>query len=188
MISYWKQKDMSTSKYEPDVLDHEIINILTKDSRTSISEIATKLNSSRPTIMNRIKKLEEEKIIVKYTCVTNYRKLGYDLTVFVLLALDRSGSVWKITADELLKRREELDIVEIHHITGEFDVLIKMRTQNIQFLEANLHQLYSIKGVNKTNTIVCFSSFEHGHPFFDDNENPGEIKKLLKLKYPIQVQ
>lgn len=179
---------MLTLKYEPDDLDHKIINILTEDSRTSITEIAEKLNSSRPTIMNRIKKLEDEKIILKYTCVTNYRKLGYDLTVFVLLALDRSGSVWKITYDELLKHREELDIVEVHHITGEFDVLIKMRTQNIQFLEANLHQLYSIKGVNKTNTIVCFSSFEHGHPFFEDSDNLAEIKKQFKLKYSIQVQ
>ena len=179
---------MITSKYEPDELDHKIINILKDDSRTSISEIASKLNSSRPTIMKRIEKLEEEKIILKYTCIVNERRMGYDLTVFVLLGLDRSGTVWKITADELLKRREELDIHEIHHITGEFDILIKMRTQNIQFLEANLHELYSIKGVQKTNTIVCFSSFEHGHPLFEDNLNLAEIKRQLKLDHAKQVK
>ena len=179
---------MLSSKYEPDELDHKIISLLKDNSRIAISEIATKLNSSRPTIMKRIEKLEEEKIILKYTCLTNDRRLGYDLTVFVLMALDRSGSVWKITADELLKNREELDIVEMHHITGEFDLLIKMKTKNIQFLEADLHHLYSIKGVNKTNTIVCFSSFEHGHPLFDDLDNLAEIKKQFKLKYSIQIQ
>ena len=179
---------MITSKYAPDELDQKIINMLKDDSRTSISEIASKLNSSRPTIMKRIEKLEEDKIILKYTCIVNERRMGFDLTVFVLLALDRSGTVWKITADELLKRREELDIHEIHHITGEFDILIKMRTQNIQILEANLHELYSIKGVHKTNTIVCFSSFEHGHPLFEDNIDPAEIKKQFKLKFSTHVQ
>ena len=178
---------MFSSKYQPDTLDHQIINILKEDSRTSISEIATRLNSSRPTIMNRIKNLEDEKIILKYTCLTNDRKLGYDLTVFILLALERSGSVWKITADELLNHKDELDIVEIHHITGEFDVLVKMRTQNIQFLESNLHQLYSIKGVKQTNTIVCFSSFEGGHPLFEDSENLLEIKNQFNLKNSTQV-
>ena len=179
---------MFSTKFEPDELDHKIIAILKEDSRTSISDIAQKLKSSRPTIINRIKKLEEEKIILKYTCLTNDRKLGYDLTVFVLMALDRSGSVWKITADELLNHREELDIVEMHHITGDFDLLIKMRTKNIQFLEADLHQLYSIKGVNKTNTIVCFSSFEQGLPLFEDPKVLDELRKQFKLKYATQVQ
>ena len=177
---------MLSDKYQPDEIDLKIIALLREDSRITISDIASKLNISRPTVDKRIKKLEEENIILKYTTIINERRLGYDMTVFILLALDRSGSVWKITADDLLNHREDLDIVEIHHITGEFDVMIKMRTRNIQFLEANLHQLYSIKGVNKTNTIVCFSSFEHGHPLFDINENPAEIKKQLNLKLSMQ--
>jgi len=178
---------MFSDKYQPDEIDHKIISILKADSRTSISDIASKLNISRPTVDKRIKKLEEEKIIIKYTTVINERRLGYDITVFVLLALDKSGSVWKITAEELLKRHDELDIVEVHHITGEFDVLLKMRTRNIQFLEHNLHSLYSIKGVDKTNTIVCFSSFEHGHPLFEE-EDLAEIKKQFNLRFSVQMK
>lgn len=178
---------MTVSKYIPDDLDRKIIAILKEDSSKSISEIASKLNSSRVTITNRIQKLKDERIILKYTCLVNERRLGFDFTVFILLALDRSGYVWNISAEELMKRQEELDILEIHHITGDFDVLIKMRTKNIQFLEHNLHELYNIKGVQKTNTIVCFSSFEQGHALFDPEENLVEIKKQFKLNFGIQT-
>ena len=179
------QKSFPEPRYILDDLDHKIIALLKKDSRITKKDLAEKLNLSRQTIIARIRNLEENKVILQYTCITNDRLLGFDVTVFILLALDRSGSIWQITADELVKRQEELDLIEIHHITGEFDVLVKMRTRNIEFLEHNLKELYDIPGIKKTNTIVCFSGIENGFPIFGEIKNLKEVKKQLRQRLEI---
>jgi len=146
-----------------DEIDLEIIKILKKDSRTSFEGIAKELNTTRQTIHSRVKALKEKGIIIGYTCTTDDRKLGKEVTAIILIMLDRAASVWKFTADKLWKRQEELEIVEMHHLAGEYDVMIKMKTKNITTLENNLAIITSIKGVQRTHTMVCLSGYEHGH-------------------------
>ncbi|MHA1223988.1 MAG: Lrp/AsnC family transcriptional regulator [Candidatus Heimdallarchaeaceae archaeon] len=145
-----------------DQLDLAIIEILKKDSRISKQEIAEKLKTTRQTIHNRIKALEENGIILQYTCITNDKKLGKEITAIILVQLDRAASVWNFTAKELWKRQKSLEIIEMHHLAGEYDVLIKMRTNNIESLEGKLSIITSIKGVSRTHTMICLSSFEYG--------------------------
>ena len=145
-----------------DSLDLEIIELLKDDSRKTKQEIADKLRKARPTVQNRIKALEENDIIKKYTIVTNDKKLGYNVTALILVALDRAERVWGGTAKELWDHREELGIEEMHHIAGEMDVAIKMKIKNIDTLEENLADINKIDGVARTHTLVCLSSYEHG--------------------------
>lgn len=62
----------------------------------------------------------------------------------------------------------------MHHVTGEFDVLLKMKTKNIEFLEDNLTNIFNIKGVIRTQTMICLSSYESGFKMFDKKE---EVEK-----------
>jgi DNA-binding Lrp family transcriptional regulator len=155
-------KKDSESSYEPDNLDLEIINLLKEDSRTARHEIADKLNKTRQTIHNRISRLEGNKIILRYTCLIDDKKLGKEVTAIILIILDRAASVWKFTAEKLWNRREELEINEMYHLAGEYDVMIKMKTENISSLETNLAAITTIKGVQRTHTMVCLSGYEHG--------------------------
>jgi Lrp/AsnC family leucine-responsive transcriptional regulator len=145
-----------------DEMDSKILKLLREDSRISRQEVADKLNVSRQTIHNRIKALEEEGIILHYTCLTDDKKLGLEVTSIILIMLDRAASLWKFTAEKLWKRKDELEIVEMHHLAGEYDVMIKMKTKNITTLEDNLAIITAIKGVQRTHTMVCLSSFEYG--------------------------
>ena len=146
-----------------DEIDLDIIDILKRDSRASFESIAKELDTTRQTIHSRVKALREKGIIIGYTCITDDKKLGKEVTAIILIMLDRAASVWKFTADKLWKRQEELEIVEMHHLAGEYDVMIKMKTKNITSLENNLAIITSIKGVQRTHTMVCFSGFEYGH-------------------------
>jgi len=148
--------------FTPDWKDKRIVEFLKADSRISQENIGLKLNISRPTVQKRIKMLEENQVILGYTIITDEKKLGKEIAVFILLKLDRSRRAWSGTYLDLLKRMDELEILEIHHITGDDDVLIKMRTHNIDTLEANLIKITQIKGVFRTRTMICLSSIEHG--------------------------
>ena len=55
----------------------------------------------------------------------------------------------------------------MHHLAGEYDVMIKMKTKNIESLENNLAIITSIKGVQRTHTMVCLSSYEYGYQLSD---------------------
>lgn len=152
-----------------DKTDLEIIDILKRDSRTSFESISKELNTTRQTIHSRVKALKEKEIIIGFTCIIDEKKLGKEVTAIILIMLDRAASVWKFTGEKLWKRKEELEIVEMHHLAGEYDVMIKTRTRNIESLEKNLAIITSIKGVQRTHTMVCLSGYEHGYQSFESD-------------------
>ncbi len=63
-----------------DELDDKILEKLNENARKSYREIARELNVSLTTVANRIKKLEDGKIIERYIPLINQEKIGYDLT------------------------------------------------------------------------------------------------------------
>ena len=84
-----------------DEKDVKIIEILQKNSRTPFLTISKKLNVSESTIRKRVKKLENNEIIKKYTITINPKKLGYHSVS--LLGLDVSPNNYLEAANKLSK-------------------------------------------------------------------------------------
>ncbi len=160
-------------KLKLDHTDYRILEILREDARSSSEKIAEKLKKfkikvSRQTVHNRIKVLEDNEIITKYTCLVNEKKLGKEVTAIILVMLDKAASLWEFTAKELWSKQKELEICEMHHIAGDYDALIKTKTKNIDSLEEKLAIITSTKGVRRTHTMVCLSSYEHGPQSYEE--------------------
>ncbi|HET8720196.1 MAG TPA: winged helix-turn-helix transcriptional regulator, partial [Candidatus Nitrosotenuis sp.] len=66
-----------------DKTDVKILKNLLVDARLSSRQLALKLGMSTVTILTRIKRMEQEKIIKGYTAVIDQEKLGYDLTAII---------------------------------------------------------------------------------------------------------
>ena len=73
-----------------DQKDKNIIDILSNDSRMPYTVIAKKIGVSESTIRNRIKVLEDEGIIQKYSIVVNPAKVGYNTVAIVGLDVEPS--------------------------------------------------------------------------------------------------
>ncbi len=142
-----------------DSKDRKIIKILQSDITMTQEKIGKQLGLSRPAIQKRIKNLQD-KGIIKYTLQVNERKLGKQIAAFILVTLRRAGRVWNFTYEELMNRMDELEIHEFHHLTGAEDVILKMKTKNINTLEANLMKITRMRGVSRTRTLICLSSVE----------------------------
>jgi Lrp/AsnC family leucine-responsive transcriptional regulator len=144
-------------KYKIDSYDQKIISLLKDNAKLSQEDIAKEIELSRPTVQKRIKNLEENQVI-KFTIHTNGKKIGKEITSFISVAVDRTRRAWDLTYNELQDRMKELEILEIHHITGQEDVLLKIQTRNIDSLESILINISDIEGVSRTRTMICLSS------------------------------
>ncbi|MGO0884418.1 Lrp/AsnC family transcriptional regulator [Clostridioides difficile] len=140
-----------------DEIDLKIINSLKKNSRASTSEISRQVNLSIPAVSERIKKIEQSNIIQKYTIQINREKTKYKLLAFVFINTDLSKSI-----EEFKKIMLEYDtVLECHHISGEYDYLIKVLAEDTNELEKFISiTLKEIRGIQKANTTIVLSTIK----------------------------
>jgi DNA-binding Lrp family transcriptional regulator len=105
--------------------DREIIKILETNSRTSIREIGKQIEMRPSTVHLRLNKLIDQRVIEKFTIKLNDEKVGRNLVVFMLI----SGAMDKYLNDAVMK---DPCVQEIHGITGEYDLLIKLKFRDMK--------------------------------------------------------
>ncbi|MCZ7648202.1 MAG: Lrp/AsnC family transcriptional regulator [Planctomycetota bacterium] len=138
-----------------DAIDLKILEILQHDGRASHSEIAKTVGLSAPSVGERVKKLEHHNVIKRYVALLSASKVNRPITAFIAISLDKP-----IHAKPFLERIQELDdVMECHHVTGDMDYLLKVRTRSTSDLEALItNDLRPLDGVVSTRTSVCLSA------------------------------
>jgi len=138
-----------------DEKDWKILNELIEDASQSISELAIKLNMPRTTVQERIKKLRSKGIIKKFTVIPDYSKLGKPTTAFVLISFLPGANISQKKLGEYIATLP--DVHEVHLISGEWDILLKVRGESIQSIgELVIDKLRTIEGVGKSMTCASF--------------------------------
>lgn len=138
-----------------DEIDMQILKILQDDGRASHEEIGRRLNLSRPTIHQRVKKLETEGVIKKYRALIDWQKLGQTTNVFILV----KGIKCKETAAKIMTIEvPDTNVEECCSVAGEWSMLIRVRTKTSQNISAFLDALWNLGGVAETNTIFILST------------------------------
>ena len=138
-----------------DATDKKILNMLLQSGRISYTDIAKAVDMKPPSIIDRIKKLENEGIIKGYTANVDYQKLGYDISAFIGITVDNTDHVDNIK--EIINKIDD-GITSCYHVTGDFSLIIKLITENTNTLAEVIKKLRAIDGVVKTNTILIFST------------------------------
>jgi DNA-binding Lrp family transcriptional regulator len=137
----------------PDKLDQRILDELQKDARISNAELARRVNLSPPATHSRVKRLEEKKIIQRYAAVLDRQMAGYDLLCFVRVSLQLHDLDQVIGFHEAVQIMPE--VLECHHVTGDYDYLLKVVAHNTEDLENFLvNRLTPIPGVAQIHTSL----------------------------------
>jgi len=135
-----------------DEVDVKILEQLNENARQSYREIARKLNVSLTTISNRIKKLEDEKIIERYIPLINQEKIGYDLTAVINV---------KISHGKLIEVQEKISkdnhVSGVFDITGDWDSLIIAHFKDRRDLNGFIKGVLALENVEKTNTQIVLN-------------------------------
>ncbi|SAI54911.1 leucine-responsive regulatory protein [Bordetella ansorpii] len=110
---------------ELDRLDLKILDVLQREGRISIAELAQRISLSATPCSERVKRLEREGVITGYHARVNPAALGKNLLVFLEIKLSaKSGDVFDKVRKELLYVPE---VMECHLVSGDFDYLVKAR-------------------------------------------------------------
>ncbi|MBI1937485.1 MAG: Lrp/AsnC family transcriptional regulator [Ignavibacteriales bacterium] len=139
-----------------DDLDITILKKLQENGRTKRSELAEAIGLSLPSLSERLKKLEDHKVIEGYYTKLNRHTFGFDIMAFILVIMDSSKNFDKLT-DHVKKTPE---ILECHAILGEGSHILKALVKDSRALEDLLAKIQSWQGVARTVTSFVLSTIK----------------------------
>ena len=137
--------------YEIDNTDLKILEILMRDAKRPYTEVAKKVFVSQGTIHVRMNKMEEAGIVEKTTLRINYSKLGFDITAFIGIYLEKSALYDSVLA----KLKDIPEVTNIHYTTGNYSMFVKIHCRDTNHLKEVLHdKMQQVEGIERTETMI----------------------------------
>ncbi|PWJ53110.1 transcriptional regulator, AsnC family [Quadrisphaera granulorum] len=133
-----------------DAVDRGVVEVLQRDGRMSVADLARAVNLSPSATADRLRRLTDLGVITGYTAVVDPEALGYSVQAFVRLAYP-SGN-YKPFHDLLAVLPE---VVEAHHVTGDDCFILKVLARSMRDLERIAGKLATLGGIT---TNVVYSS------------------------------
>ena len=116
--------------YELDRIDRRILDLLQRNGRIAMTDLASEVGLSASPCTERVKRMERAGVITGYNARINPEALGKTLLVFVEIKLaSKSGDVFDRVRQELLHMP---DVLECHLVSGSFDYLVKFRLRGMK--------------------------------------------------------
>lgn len=147
-----------------DTLDRRILKHLMEDARTPFTEIARKCKVSGAAIHQRVARMTEAGVIAGSHFKLNATSLGYTTCAYVGIQVNLLSTS---THDEVFRKIEQIpEIVECHHISGKYSLLVKIYTHNNEHLkEIIVEKIQSIAEISFTETFISLQlGFERDLP------------------------
>jgi len=139
---------------ELDKKDNLIIDVLKENSRLSVRKTAKKTSVRPSTVHERIKKLVKEGVIEKFTLKLNNKAVGESFIVFMLV----KGGTKDYIDSKIINDRH---IKEIFGVTGEYDLLLKLKFKDVEeFNDFLIKFRKEQKGVRQTFTMVSTANIK----------------------------
>ena len=131
-----------------DNIDKKILQELQKNSSIPLSELSKKVGLSNTPCWNRIKKLEEEKIIKSKSIIIDNKKINLPITVFLSISIQNHTEQWLKNFEKIVNKYDQ--IIEVHRLTGSnSDYQITILSPSIE--EYDKFQQLLIKEIECTN-------------------------------------
>lgn len=144
-----------------DEKDRIILEELTKDARAPTKRIGANLDIPRVTVHTRIEKMKQDGVIIGFTVITDYVKIGLPVTAFVFISFSSQA---KLSQQDLAAQIAEIkNVYEVHLISGEWDILVKIRGESLDKIgKMVLNEIRPLEGVSKTITCASFANIKNG--------------------------
>ena len=131
-----------------DSIDKKILDELQKNSSQPLSQLSKKVGLSNTPCWNRIKKLEEDKIIKSRSIILDNKKINLPITVFLSISIQNHTEQWLKNFEKVVNRYDQ--IIEVHRLTGSnSDYQITILSSSIE--EYDKFQQILIKEIECTN-------------------------------------
>ncbi|MBW6490258.1 MAG: Lrp/AsnC ligand binding domain-containing protein [Lentimicrobium sp.] len=136
-----------------DSLDKKIINLLNDNARLPFVEVARQCKVSGAAIHQRVAKMEEAGVIAGSSLKLNPNGMGFMTCAFIGIQVNLTSTS---THEEVFRKIQKIsEIVECHHISGKYSLLVKLFTRNNEHLkQVIVEQIQSIPEITFTETFI----------------------------------
>ena len=129
-----------------------------QDSRQSFREVARKIGISSGTVASRIKEMEENDIIKKYTTLLNYERLGFELTAVTEITVSEGMMI------EVGNEISKIDhTVGVYNVTGDSDILVIAKFKSRASLSDFTKTILKMEHVVRTKTHVVLNTLKEDY-------------------------
>jgi Lrp/AsnC family leucine-responsive transcriptional regulator len=138
-----------------DSIDREILRLIQQDGRLSYGDLGTEVGLSVSAVNERLKKLQAAGVLRGWVALVEPKAVGLDICAFIQVLVDRPANCGPFLA----KMAEQPEILECHHVTGDFSYLLKVRARDTSQLESIMSDVIKgVRGVVRTQTLIVLSS------------------------------
>lgn len=131
-----------------DLIDWKILEELQQNARTSFAELGRRVNLTTPAVIERIRKLEDAKIITGYRAEIDTAKVGLPITAFIRMSI--SG----VDYSKIIKVAEESnEVLECHRGTGGDSFILKVAVSDVEHLQNIIDRLVPF-GITTTSVVL----------------------------------
>lgn len=139
--------------FELDRTDISILEVLQQDATTSIDAIAEQVSVSPNTCWRRIKRMEDNKIILGRVILIEPKAIGAGQIVFVSVRTREHNSEW---ASRFQKIASEIpEVIEIYRLAGDVDYLLKIACRDVAEYDRVYNRL--INKIDLTDVSAAFA-------------------------------
>ncbi|ERM81383.1 transcriptional regulator [Rhodonellum psychrophilum GCM71 = DSM 17998] len=133
-----------------DNVDLKIISLLNDDAKTPYTEIAKKVFVSSGTVHVRMRKLEEMGIVKSATLNIDFSKLGYDISAFLGIYLEKSSLY-----DNVIENLKQIsEVINAYYTTGNYSIFAKIICKDTNHLRTVLDNIQKVDGIDRTETLI----------------------------------
>ena len=134
-------------------MDHRILDILQKDGRITMLDLADRVGLSATPCSRRVKRLEDEGVITGYTARVDIAAMGWSVEALVTVRLASQGAEDIQAFLKAVRLRPE--ITECLLVAGNIDYILRVRVKDVEGLRTFiLEGLKTVPCVAETSTIL----------------------------------
>ena len=152
MVEYLKT--LGDEPFELDETDVQLLAALQADGAASLASLGEVVDLSAPAVMERVRKMEQAGVIKGYAALIDARKVGLDIAAFIGVSMAYPKRIAEF--EQWVK--SEPQILECHHMTGAWTLLLKARCRNTAALEKLISAIRLLDSVDRTETMVVLST------------------------------
>lgn len=153
----------------------QLLELLETNAKRPVSELAILLGKSQQEVIEDIKSLEEDKIIIKYHTIINWEKAGADtVTAMIEVKITPQREVGFDAMAERIYRFPE--VRNVYLMSGAYDLLVMLEGQSLKEVADFVStKLATIEGVLSTTTHFMLKAYKEAGVIIEDQEEDRRL-------------
>ncbi|KEQ31558.1 AsnC family transcriptional regulator [Pedobacter antarcticus 4BY] len=153
-----------------DKTDHQILKELQTDARLNAKQIAGRIGLSLTPTYERLKKIEQSGVVLRYVAVLDRDKIGKDIVALIQVSLRLHSKAMIIDFEQAVAAIPE--VMECFHVAGNFDYSLKVVVSDMKCYQDFLsNKLAAIENIAHVQSSFVMKEIKYQTAYDTDNKD-----------------